>query len=146
MTGKPVEALTQAEAAAELAKLAQVIAAANEAYHGRDMPDMSDGDYDALKQRNAAIEARFPNLKRSDSPTDLVGAAVVDGFGKVAHEIRMLSLENAFVDEDVADFVMRIRSYLGHDGALAFTAEPKIDGLSLSLRYENGVLVQAATR
>ena len=146
MTVKPVEALTQEEAAAELARLAQVIAAANEAYHGRDMPEMSDGDYDGLKQRNAAIEARFPALKRSDSPTDQVGAAVAEGFGKVTHEIRMLSLENAFADEDVADFVARIRSYLGHDGALAFTAEPKIDGLSLSLRYENGALVQAATR
>ena len=146
MTAKPVEALTQEEAATELAKFAEVIAAANAAYHGRDMPVMADGDFDGLKQRNAAIEARFPELKRSDSPTDLIGAAVADGFGKVAHEVRMLSLENAFADEDVADFVARIRSYLGHDAALAFTAEPKIDGLSLSLRYEDGVLVRAATR
>ncbi|MBL8562735.1 MAG: NAD-dependent DNA ligase LigA [Gemmobacter sp.] len=146
MMVKPVEELTQAEAAAELARLAAAIAGANAAYHTRDTPEMSDSDYDALKRRNAEIEGRFPGLKRSDSPSDQVGAPVAEGFGKVAHVIRMLSLENAFSEEDVADFEARVRSYLGHDGVLAFTAEPKIDGLSLSLRYENGVLVQAATR
>ncbi len=146
MMAKAVEDLTQIEAVEELARLASAIAAANTAYHTQDTPEISDAEFDILKQRNQAIETRFPTLKRADSPSDRVGAAIADGFGKVAHEIRMLSLENAFADEDVADFETRIRSYLGHSGGLAFTAEPKIDGLSLSLRYENGVLVQAATR
>ena len=143
---KAVEDLTEAEAREELARLAHEITQANEAYHLRDAPEISDADYDAMRQRNLAIEARFPGLKRADSPSGQVGAAVADGFGKVRHEVRMLSLENAFDETDVADFIARIRSYLGHDGALAFTAEPKIDGLSLSLRYEGGRLVQAATR
>ena len=146
MTTKPVEDLTIHEAQAELARLAAELSAANEAYHRRDRPEMSDADYDARKQRNLAIEQRFPDLKRADSPSDQVGAAVAEGFGKVAHEVRMLSLENAFEPADVADFEARIRSYLGHEGALDYTAEPKIDGLSLSLRYEAGQLVQAATR
>ncbi|MFZ0097975.1 MAG: NAD-dependent DNA ligase LigA, partial [Gemmobacter sp.] len=143
---KAVEDLTEAEAREELARLAHEIAQANEAYHLRDAPEISDAEYDEMRQRNLAIEARFPDLKRADSPSALVGAAVADGFGKVRHEVRMLSLENAFDETDVADFIARIRSYLGHDGALEFTAEPKIDGLSLSLRYEGGRLVQAATR
>jgi DNA ligase (NAD+) len=99
-----------------------------------------------MTRRNAAIEARFPGLKRRDSPSDQVGAPVADGFGKVAHRVRMLSLENAFAAEEVAEFDDRVRKFLGHQGALDYTAEPKIDGLSLSLRYEGGVLVQAATR
>ncbi|WP_149142473.1 NAD-dependent DNA ligase LigA [Gemmobacter caeruleus] len=142
----PVTELTETEAQAELARLAAAIARANIAYHRDDAPEISDAAYDALKQRNAAIEARFPGLKRGDSPTEQVGAAVAEGFGKIRHEQRMLSLENGFDDSDVTDFVARIRSYLGHEGDLAFTAEPKIDGLSLSLRYEDGFLVQAATR
>lgn len=141
-----VSALTEAEAREELARLAAVIAAANQAYHTLDAPEISDADYDALKRRNAEIEARFPALKRADSPSDLVGAAVADGFGKVRHEVRMLSLENAFEAGDVADFDERVRNFLGAVGRIAYTAEPKIDGLSLSLRYERGVLVQAATR
>ena len=148
MTDKAVEALTEAEARAELARLATALTAANTAYHTLDAPEISDADYDALKRRNLAIEARFPGLKRADSPSDQVGAAVADGFGKVAHRVRMLSLENAFAPEEVADFADRVRKFLGlaDDAAVAFTAEPKIDGLSLSLRSENGVLVQAATR
>ncbi len=146
MTDKTVDQLTEAEAKAELERLAQAIATANAAYHTLDAPDLTDSAYDAMKQRNAAIEAAFPALKRTDSPSDQIGAAVADGFGKVAHAVRMLSLENAFEDADVADFDDRIRKYLNHSGPLAFTAEPKIDGLSLSLRYENGLLVQAATR
>lgn len=142
----PVDLLTETEARAELDRLAAEIGRANRAYHTLDAPEISDAAYDALKQRNAAIEARFPTLKRADSPSDQVGATPGEGFGKVRHEVAMLSLENAFETGDVADFIDRIRSYLGHAGALAFTAEPKIDGLSLSLRYENGVLVQAATR
>ncbi|WP_336097361.1 NAD-dependent DNA ligase LigA [Roseovarius sp. CH_XMU1461] len=143
-----VERLTEDAARAELARLADLLQRANAAYHGADAPEISDAEYDALKQRNAEIEARFPELKRDDSPSEQVGAAPSEGFGKVAHEIRMLSLGNAFADEDVADFDERIRKYLGlgSGAALAYTAEPKIDGLSLSLRYEQGKLVQAATR
>jgi DNA ligase (NAD+) len=138
--------LTEAEARAELARLADVLAAANLAYHTQDAPEISDADYDQAKRRNLAIEQRFPALKRKDSPSDQVGAAVADGFSKVTHAVRMLSLENAFDDADVTDFEDRVRKYLGHVGPLAFTAEPKIDGLSLSLRYEQGKLIQAATR
>lgn len=146
MVQKAVNLLTEAEAREELARLAQAISAANTAYHTLDAPQISDADYDALKLRNAAIEARFPALKRADSPTDQVGGALAEGFGKVAHRLRMLSLENAFAAEDITDFDDRLRKFLGHLGALDYTAEPKIDGLSLSLRYESGVLVQAATR
>ena len=143
-----VEDLSAAQAKVELAWLAAQLAAANTAYHRDDAPEMSDADYDALKKRNTAIEVQFPDLKRGDSPTEVVGGAVADGFGKVRHAVRMLSLGNAFDYEDVFDFDQRIRKYLGlaTDAALAYTAEPKIDGLSLSLRYENGELIQAATR
>ncbi len=142
--------LSEAEARQELARLASAIAAANEAYHRLDAPEISDAEYDALKRRNAEIEERFPHLKRGDSPSDQVGAAVADGFGKIRHEVRMLSLENAFETDDVAEFDARVRSFLGAGAGagsgIAYTAEPKIDGLSLSLRYEGGRLVQAATR
>ena len=143
-----VEALNEEQARAELARLAALLGAANTAYHGNDAPEISDADYDALKRRNADIESRFPHLKRDDSPSDLVGAAPADGFSKITHAVRMLSLGNAFSQEDVTEFDARIRKYLGlGEGApLAYTAEPKIDGLSLSLRYEGGKLVQAATR
>ena len=144
--GIPIGQMTEPDARAELAQLAARIAQANRAYHTLDAPEISDAEYDALKRRNAAIEARFPGLKRADSPSDQVGAALADGFGKVPHQVRMLSLENAFEDGDVSDFEDRVRKYLGHTGALTFTAEPKIDGLSLSLRYEDGQLVSAATR
>ena len=143
---KSVEDLTLAEAVAELKSLAQQIEAANSAYHTFDQPEISDAEYDLLKRRNAAIEARFPKARRGDSPSQKVGGALADGFGKIAHTVRMLSLENAFSDEDVQDFEARIRSFLGHSADLAFTAEPKIDGLSLSVRYEAGRLVSAATR
>ena len=143
---RTLQELTESEAAAELAVLAQRLADANRAYHTEDAPDLTDAEYDALKWRNAAIEARFPGLKRADSASDQVGAVVADGFGKVSHAVRMLSLENAFDAGDVADFDERVRKYLGHSGPLFYTAEPKIDGLSLSLRYEAGILVQAATR
>lgn len=146
MAEQAVDTLTEAEAREELARLAQAISAANRAYHTLDTPEISDADYDALKRRNAAIEARFPRLKRADSPSDQVGGAVAEGFGKVPHRRPMLSLENAFAAEEVTDFDDRIRRFLGFTGEVAYTAEPKIDGLSLSLRYEDGVLVQAATR
>jgi len=145
---KAVETLTEAEAAQELAELAEKLGAANLAYHRDDAPEISDSAYDALKARNAALEARFPTLKRADSPSEQVGAPLAEGFGKVRHAVRMLSLSNAFDDEDITDFDARIRRYLNlaDDAPITYTAEPKIDGLSLSLRYENGTLVQAATR
>lgn len=148
MTKIDIEKLTKDDARAELKELSQVLATANDAYHGKDNPSLDDGEYDRLKQRNAAIEARFPDLSRSDSPSQQIGAPAQDGFGKITHAQRMMSLGNAFNDEDVDDFIQGIRKYLGltKDMPLAFTAEPKIDGLSLSLRYEHGKLVQAATR
>jgi DNA ligase (NAD+) len=140
--------LTEATARARLAELAEALEKANRAYYQEDAPELSDADYDALKRENAAIEARFPGLKRPDSPTEQVGAEPAEGFSKITHAERMLSLANAFDDQDVADFVAGIRRYLNlsEDAGLAFTAEPKIDGLSLSLRYEGGQLVSAATR
>ena len=145
---KDISQLSEAEAHEELAQLAEVLAQANAAYHTHDAPEISDADYDRLKRRNAALEAAFPALKRSDSPSDKVGAPVASGFSKIDHVVPMLSLGNAFSDEDVADFDGRIRSFLGlaSHAPLKFTAEPKIDGLSLSLRYEGGKLIQAATR
>jgi len=144
----PVVDLTEEQASGELARLAAKIAEHNRHYHTEDRPVISDADYDALKQRNRAIEERFPQLKRADSPTDRVGGAVSEKFEKISHRVAMLSLDNAFSDEDVYDFAARVRRFLKmpEDAALAMTAEPKIDGLSLSLRYENGRLVTAATR
>ena len=144
----PVENLTEAEAVAELARLAAEIARHDEAYHRNDAPVISDADYDALKRRNLEIEARFPDLKRADSPSDKVGSAVSEKFEKITHRVAMLSLDNAFNDDDVRDFAARVRRFLkmDADAALALTAEPKIDGLSLALRYEQGQLVYAATR
>ena len=148
MAEKPVADLSKTEAETELASLAGRLSRANTAYHGADDPELSDAEYDRLKARNAAIEARFPALKRDDSPSDQVGAAPADGFAKIRHAQRMMSLSNAFTDDDLQEFDRGIRRYLGLVDAtpLAYTAEPKIDGLSLSLRYEQGVLVQAATR
>lgn len=141
-----VAALDERGAADEIADLSARIAQADEAYHALDAPVLSDADYDALKLRLLALERAFPQLARPDSPTQTVGAAPAEGFGKVVHAQRMMSLENGFSAEDVSDFVARVRSFLGLRDTPAFTAEPKIDGLSLSLRYEGGVLVQAATR
>ena len=145
---KSVDKLSEEEAKAELSRLAEVLARANAAYHREDAPEVSDADYDALKRRNVEIETRFPGLKRSDSPSDQVGAAPAAGFQKVTHARPMLSLGNAFSGEDVQEFDASIRKYLGlaDKDALSFTAEPKIDGLSLSLRYEDGRFVHAATR
>ncbi|WP_298499701.1 NAD-dependent DNA ligase LigA [uncultured Maritimibacter sp.] len=148
MSDKPVDSLTKDEARAELGRLSDLLTKANTAYHGEDAPFISDADYDAAKRRNAAIETRFPDLKRDDSPTDQVGAAPSEAFSKVRHRVRMMSLANAFSEEDISDFDRQVRSFLGvaPDTPLAFTAEPKIDGLSLSLRYEKGKLIEAATR
>ncbi|WVX49239.1 DNA ligase [Roseobacter fucihabitans] len=143
-----IEKMDEASAQIELARLAKLLRQANDDYHGRDDPAISDADYDALKLRNVAIEKIFPHLKRADSPSEQIGAAPADGFSKVTHAVAMLSLSNAFDDEDIVDFDARVRKYLGKsaDEKLEYTAEPKIDGLSLSLRYESGHLVQAATR
>ena len=134
--------------AAEVALLRGRLAAADLAYHRDDAPILSDAEYDALKRRLAALESAHPALATPDSPTQQVGATPSERFAKVTHVQRMMSLENAFSAEDVAEFVTRIRNFLGlgPDAPLAMTAEPKIDGLSLSLRYEDGRLVQAATR
>lgn len=145
---KTPEKLTKTEAKAELARLAAEIAEHDRRYHGEDAPAISDAAYDALKRRNDAIETRFPDLVRPDSPSHRVGSKPSEKFSKVVHARPMLSLDNAFSDEDIADFVARVRRFLGlkEDDELVFTAEPKIDGLSASLRYENGVFVQGATR
>lgn len=139
---------TETEAAAELERLAAQIAHHNRLYHAEDAPEISDAAYDALVRRNAAIEAAFPALVRADSPSRMVGAAPSEHLGKVRHAQAMLSLDNAFDDADTIEFVVRVRRFLalGADDRVAFTAEPKIDGLSCSLRYERGVLVLAATR
>jgi DNA ligase (NAD+) len=143
------EGLTEAQARAELARLAMEIAYHDTKYHGEDEPEISDADYDALRRRNDAIEAQFPGLVRSDSPSKKVGSGVKQSkFSKVTHARPMLSLDNAFNDDDVAEFEGRIRRFLGVSDSetVVLTAEPKIDGLSLALRYEKGQLVQAATR
>jgi DNA ligase (NAD+) len=139
---------TEAEAARELARLAGEIALHSKAYHGDDAPTISDADYDALVRRNAAIEAAFPALVRTDSPSGLVGSAPVSGFAKVTHAKPMLSLDNVFSSQEARDFVGRVRRFLGlgEDVPVALLAEAKIDGLSASLRYEAGRLVTAATR
>jgi DNA ligase (NAD+) len=141
--------LTEADAANELMRLAKQIAHHNQRYHAEDAPEISDADYDALVQRNNALEEAFPHLVREDSPNKLVGAGVQGSpLSKVAHEQRMMSLDNGFSDEDIIEFVARVRRYLNlsDDKPVAMTAEDKIDGLSLSLRYEQGRLVRAATR
>ena len=140
--------LTPAQAKAELLRLAFEIGTHDKRYYQEDAPSVTDAEYDALRKRNAAIEAKFPDLIRPDSPSRRVGAAPSRGFAKVRHSAPMLSLDNAFGEEDVRDFVGRIRRFLklDDDEEIVFSAEPKIDGLSLSLRYENGELVTAATR
>ena len=144
----PVERLSSEAAKAELDRLHDMLTAADAAYHGADAPEISDADYDRAKLRYFAIEDAFPELKRDDSLSEKVGSAPAEGFAKVTHQVPMLSLGNAFSDEDVADFVTRGRKFFEREAGLtlAFTAEPKIDGLSASLRYENGVFVKGATR
>ena len=144
----PPDELIEQQAKAELKRLAQEIAGHDERYYQRDAPTVSDAEYDSLRARNAEIEARFPALVRKDSPSRRVGAKPARGFAKLRHAVPMLSLDNAFSDEDVTDFVDRIRRFLrlSPDEPIAFTAEPKIDGLSMSLRYDHGHLVSGATR
>ena len=144
-----IESLSEADVANELMRLAKTIAHHNRLYHADDSPEISDADYDALVRRNTALEEAFPHLVRADSPNKLVGAAVeASPLAKVTHAQRMMSLDNAFADDDVAEFVARVRRFLNlsEDASVALTAEDKIDGLSCSLRFEQGVLVQAATR
>lgn len=144
-----MDQMTEAEAANRLMRLAREIAHHNKRYHAEDAPEISDADYDALVRENNALEAAFPHLIRADSPNKLVGASVASSaLAKVRHEKRMMSLDNAFADEDVEEFAARVRRYLAlpEDAPLAMTAEDKIDGLSLSIRYEEGRLVRAATR
>src|SRR3984893_15362972 len=143
-----IDKLTEAQAKAELKRLAAEIDAHDKRYYQDDAPTVSDAAYDTLRRRNEEIEARFPDLVRADSPSPRVGAQPAQKFAKVRHAVPMLSLGNAFSDEEVAEFVERIRRFLRlpEDERLAFTAEPKIDGLSCSLRYEGGRLVNGATR
>src|SRR5271166_6013791 len=145
---KPVDRLTEPEAAAELARLAAEIAHHDDLYYREDAPEITDAAYDALRQRNAAIEARFPALVRDDSPTRRVGAAPASGFAKRRHRAPMLSLGNVFSAEDFAEFCARARRFLGlpADATLRFVGEPKIDGLSINLTYEGGRFVNGATR
>lgn len=140
--------MNEVEASAELARLAAALARASSAYHSDDSPEISDAEFDALFERNKEIESIFPHLKRPDSPSDRIGAAASDTFAKVTHSVRMLSLANAFREDDVRNFEETIRRYLKLDDGtpIGYTCEPKIDGLSLSLRYESGRLRQAATR
>jgi len=147
--GAFVTDLSESAAANELMRLARQINRANRAYHLNDAPEISDAEYDALVRRNAELEVAFPLLVRADSPSRAVGHEVsASPLGKVAHEVRMMSLDNAFSDEEVGEFVAKVRRFLAwpDDAPLAFTAEDKIDGLSCSLRYEGGRLVRAATR
>ncbi len=145
---KPVSELTQAEVRVELKRLARDMAAHDAHYYGKDAPVISDAEYDSLRARNAEIEKRFPKLVRPDSPGKKIGATPSPKFKKVTHSQPMLSLDNAFSTEDVEDFLDRVRRFLGlsEEAPLEVTAEPKIDGASASLRYENGKFIQGATR
>src|SRR5882762_5996353 len=147
-TPTDVDTLTKAQAKVELKRLAQEIESHDKHYYQDDAPKISDAEYDALRKRFNAIEARFPEFVTSDSPSQKIGAQPSGRFAKVRHAVPMLSLDNAFAKADVVDFVARIRRFLklGDDDKIAFSAEPKIDGLSMSLRYEGGELVTAATR
>lgn len=143
-----VEDLMKPDAKVELEELAREISEHDEAYHNQDAPTISDAEYDALRQRNESIEARFPELVLADSPSRKVGAAPTAGFGKVKHSPPMLSLGNAFSEQEVSDFLDRVRRFLSlpADEKVDVMAEPKIDGLSISMRYEDGKFVRGATR
>lgn len=143
-----VDSMSELEAVSELSRLNELLALADKAYYGDDEPVMDDAEYDALRLRNSALEKRFPDLKHKDSPSERLGTPPTGRFSKVKHAVPMLSLDNAFSHSDVGDFVTKVRKFLGLDESelVVITAEPKIDGLSLSLTYEDGILVRAATR
>ena len=145
---KPASELSEAEAARELIWLALEISAHDRRYYNDDSPAISDGEYDTLRQRNEAVESQFPKLIRKDSPSNRVGASPSKGFAKVQHSVPMLSLGNAFSDEDMQAFVKRMRRFmlLKEEEPIQLIAEPKIDGLSFSARYENGKFVRGAAR
>jgi len=145
-SNSPVADLTEVQARAELKRLADEIAGHDKRYYADDAPTVSDADYDALRKRNNEIEARFPELIRSDSPSKKVGTAVGGRFRKIRHAVPMLSLDNGFSDDDIKEFVERVQRFLRLEQTPLFVAEPKIDGLSMSLRYEGGELVYGATR
>ena len=142
------ETISEAEAANRLMRLAKEIARHDRLYHDQDAPEISDAEYDALVRENRELEEQFPQLVRADSPSKRLGAAPTTALAKVAHARPMLSLENGFSEDEVAEFVGRVRRFLNlpADAFVAMTAEPKIDGLSCSVRYEGGELVLAATR
>jgi DNA ligase (NAD+) len=144
----PDDDLTEADAATELATLAREIAHHDRLYHQQDAPEITDAEYDALRRRNAAIEARFPHLIHPDSPSNRIGGAPESGFAKVRHRVSMLSLDNAMSADEFAEFCARARRFVGlaADAPLAFVGEPKIDGLSINLTYEHGRFVRGATR
>ena len=144
----PVEMLSELQATKELEALAQELAVHDKLYYQQDAPKVSDADYDALRQRNADIEKRFPSLKLAQSPSEKVGAKAADGFAKITHLNPMLSLDNAFKAEDMQKFVERVCRFLNLPLSrnIEMVAEPKIDGLSCSLIYKDGVLVSASTR
>jgi DNA ligase (NAD+) len=148
MKAPPIQNLTELDAVIELAELARDIARHDRLYHAKDQPEITDAEYDALVARNRALEARFPHLIRSDSPSRRVGAPVAEGFAKSRHGEPMLSLDNVFSAEEFSDFCKRIRRFLGlaETEALAFVGEPKIDGLSINLLYEDGLFIKGATR
>ena len=141
-----VKDLTEEQAKAELLSLATEIAKADNAYYQNDDPYLTDAEYDALKHRNFDIEARFPHLVRADSPSKRVGAPLQSAFKKIRHRVPMLSLADIFSEEELVEFVESVRRFLNTDSEIEMTAEPKMDGLSFSARYENGVLVSGATR
>lgn len=141
-----IEELTAEQAAAELERIAAEMAKADIAYYQNDDPYLTDSQYDELKHRNREIEQKFPHLIRPDSPSRKVGAAVKSGFGKITHRFPMLSLGDVFSLEEVDDFVMSVKRFLNTAEDITFMAEPKIDGLSFSARYENGRFIQGATR
>jgi DNA ligase (NAD+) len=145
---REIESFSEQDARAEIDRLHSLLSDADRLYFEKDAPDLTDAEYDGMKRRYQALELAFPELKRSDSLSEKVAGAPVEGFAKVRHEVPMLSLGKAYTEQDVIDFIERGKRFFERDKdlELAFTAEPKIDGLSASLRYENGVFVRGATR
>ena len=143
----PVEKLDKMQAEKELIRLNEILDRANSDYYSNDAPNLSDAEYDTLKKRNLDIESRFPNLKLKNSVSDKIGSKPSSTFKKIKHTVKMLSLANGFDEQDIIDFDQRVKKILGfEDRVISYVAEPKIDGLSLSLKYIDGKLFQATTR